>query len=154
MYVDLLNDVSKIEYTCDSDQMSLRENNLLDSKIPSTTYMGARGVGFGNVAARFGERFSSNIRLNSRVIRISQYQEDGGGEAVVKYVHEGKHLTVAARAVVVTASLGVLKRGSIKFDLDWPKTLPATTTPKIAHLALSTDPTAVTSATNHSIFTK
>ena len=116
MYVDLLNDVSKIEYTCDSDQMSLRENNLLDSKIPSTTYMGARGVGFGNVAARFGERFSSNIRLNSRVIRISQYQEDGGGEAVVKYVHEGKHLTVAARAVVVTASLGVLKRGSIKFD--------------------------------------
>ena len=39
-------------------------------------------------------------------------------------------------------------------DLDWTKTCPAIITPKLARSALSRDPTAVTSATNHSIFTK
>ena len=41
-----------------------------------------------------------------------------------------------------------------KNDLDWPKTHPATITPKIAVLALSRDPTAVTLAANHFIFIK
>ena len=38
--------------------------------------------------------------------------------------------------------------------LDWPKTHRIKITPKIAHSALSWDTTAVTSATDHSIFTK
>ena len=41
---------------------------------------------------------------------------------------------------------------SQKNHLDWPKTRPANITPQIAGSALSGDPTAVTSVTNHSSF--
>ena len=39
-----------------------------------------------------------------------------------------------------------------KNDLDRPKPHPATITPKIAHSALSRDPIAVTSVTNHYVY--
>ena len=40
-----------------------------------------------------------------------------------------------------------------KNDLNWPKTHPDTPTPKKARSALSMDPTGVTSAINHFVFT-
>ena len=65
MYVDLLDEVANIEYTCieytcDIAQMSLRGKDLLDARIPSTTYMGVSEMGFGNVAARYGTRITSD----------------------------------------------------------------------------------------------
>ena len=41
-----------------------------------------------------------------------------------------------------------------KYGLNWPKKRLAKITPKVARLALSGDPTAMTSEINHSIFTK
>ena len=41
-----------------------------------------------------------------------------------------------------------------KYSLNWPKQRLAKITPKIARFAMSGDPAAVTSATNHSIFIK
>jgi len=118
-FIDLLEDVAKIEYTCESDKMSLRHNDLLDQSVPTTRYMGIPGLGFGNVASRFGQQFSSKINLNSKVIEINHY--DGGQHAFVKYTSNGRIVEVAAKTVLVTASLGVLKAGTIKFSPRLPR---------------------------------
>jgi len=122
-YIHLLNDVAKIEYTCDIHQVSLRENDLLDRDVPTTRYMGMRGVGFGNVASQFGRRFQSKIKLNSKVTRIINYQDGDGRDenAIVKYSSNGRIEKVTAKTVLVTASLGVLKAGNIKFTPPLPE---------------------------------
>ncbi len=111
--------MARIEYTCGAVQLSLLQSNLLDQGIPTTRYMGMPGLGFGNVAGRYGEGLKSKIRLNSKVTEISQYRDKR--DAIVKFSSNGRMAEVRAKTVLLTVSLGVLKANGIRFSPSLPK---------------------------------
>ena len=81
-----------------------------------TNYMGAPGVGWGKVAAKYAKQFvdDGTVRMNSQVKEINTKLDPNF--AIVTYVDEnGQERTIEARTVLVTVSVGVLKAGTIKF---------------------------------------
>lgn len=116
-YLDLIGSVAKLEHTSDATKLSVRENSLMVGHIPSTKYLAIRGLGFGNIARQFAELFSDKIEINTTVHEIVYHGQDN---ASVKYVDVGKMMQVAAKTVLVTVSLGVLKAGNIKFTPSLP----------------------------------
>lgn len=119
-YLNLLGKMFSIEYNGDIEQMSLKERDIFSGEIPPSKYMGTRRFGFGNVARRFGEPFLSKIKLNAKVLDIADYNEGSKRNTVVTFVSNGRARKVAATTVLMTASLGVLKAGSINFSPSLP----------------------------------
>ena len=77
-----------MEYAGQSNRVSLGENDLFEDVIPRSGYMSTLGLGFGNVASRFGPAFSSKTELNSSVTKIDDYQD--GGKIFVTFVGNRK----------------------------------------------------------------
>ena len=115
-FLNLIEDVSEIEYTGDSSQLDLNEIEFFPpGYVVETHYTSIPGMGFGNIAAKYASPFEEKIKLNSKVFEIDDSKEDAGGEkpVIIKYVENDATKTVKAKTVLVTASLGVLKSGSI-----------------------------------------
>ena len=74
--------------------------------------MSVPGVGYGNTAATFAAPFLSKIMLNSKVTEINHKDPNN---AIISFTKNGVVSKVAAKTVLVTTSLGVLKAGSITF---------------------------------------
>jgi len=117
-FLNLIEDVSEIEYTGDSSQLDLNQIEFFPPGYTiETHYMSIPGMGFGNIAAKYAAPFEKKIKLNSKVFEIDDTEQDAGGEkpVIIKYVENDVIKTVKANTVLVTASLGVLKSGSINF---------------------------------------
>jgi len=86
-----------------------------------TSYMGVPGVGWGNVAAKYGARFGERIRTESQVIGIDSPADQD--YVVVTYRdRRGAVRKMRGKTVVMTASVGVLKAGTIEFTPPLPAT--------------------------------
>jgi len=112
--LNLIEDVSEIEYTGDSSKLALDEIEFFPPDYTiATHYMAVPNMGFGNIAAEYADSFSELIKLDAKVTDVN-YQ---GENSVVKYLDKtnGKIERVRAKTILVTASLGVLKAGSINF---------------------------------------
>ena len=116
-FLNLVEDVMETEYTADSSQLGVREVNFFPPGYTIMShYTGVPGMGFGNVAAKYAEPFEDDISLNSKVTKINSVGfMDGSGDTVVKYEKNGEIEEIKAKTVLVTASLGVLKAGTIDF---------------------------------------
>mmetsp|Transcript_7212 Transcript_7212/g.16402 ORF Transcript_7212/g.16402 Transcript_7212/m.16402 type:complete len:391 (+) Transcript_7212:256-1428(+) len=113
-FLNFMEDASEIEYTGDSSQLDIEQINFFppDSNV-ATHYTSIPGLGFGNIAAKYAAPFASKIKLNAKVSEINS--EEDGETTIVKYVENGVDKAVKAKTVLVTASLGVLKAGTIGF---------------------------------------
>ena len=109
--LNLIEDVSEIEYTGDSTQLNLNEIEFFPPGYTiETHYMSIPGMGFGNIAAEYAAPFETKIKMNSKVIEIEDAED---GPATVKYVENGVTKAIRANTILVTVSLGVLKAGNI-----------------------------------------
>ena len=79
--------------------------------------MSVPGVGYGNVAARYALPFSSKIKLGAKVTDIDSQT----GEIAVSFTENGTSQQITTKTVLVTASLGVLKAGLIRFAPSLPE---------------------------------
>ena len=111
-YLNLVTDLGEIDYTGELDELNLGDYKWQDQAQCAMHYMAVPGVGYGNVAAAFAAPFMSNIRLGAQVTGINDEDPE---RAVVSFTQGGEAREVAAKAVLVTASLGVLKAGTISF---------------------------------------
>lgn len=72
------------------------------------------GVGWGNVAAKYGARFGNRIRTESQVVEIDSLADPD--YVVVTYRdRRGELRKVRGKTVLVTASVGVLQAGNLGF---------------------------------------
>ena len=116
-YLNLIAAVGSVEYTGDVDSLSLKEVKYFDGGIPQTHYASVVGLGFGNVAASFAKAFESRIKLNAKATEINYSSSTNG---IISFIENGVLNQVSAQTVLVTASLGVLKAGNIKFTPSLP----------------------------------
>lgn len=80
-------------------------------------------MGWGNIATKFAEKrlnLRSKIELNSKVFDID-YSGSNPNSKVSYINNDGLKKSVAAKKVLVTVSLGVLKANTIKFRPSLPK---------------------------------
>lgn len=115
-FLNYMEAVSAFEYAGDSSQLDINEIEFYPpgSSI-KTHYTSIPGMGFGNIAAEYAQReeITPKVKLNAKVMEINS--EEDGETTIVKYVENGESKAVKAKTVLVTASLGVLKAGTINF---------------------------------------
>ena len=80
--------------------------------------MSVPGLGYGNTAAKFAVPIAHKVQLKSKVTEIDFRNPNN---AIVSFSKNGVERKVAAKSVLVTVSLGVLKAGTIKFTPRLPK---------------------------------
>lgn len=97
-------------YICLSIFLSTPSSLFFISHVP--------GVGYGNVAATVGSQFAKKIRLGAKVTAINY--EDTSNALITFTNKNGVEHQVAAKTVLVTVPLGVLKAGTIKFTPSLP----------------------------------
>lgn len=116
-FLNLVEDVMETEYTSESSQLSVQDVDFFPPGYNiATHYTSVPGMGLGNIASKYAEPLVDKIRLNARVTEIdSQGWMDQVSDTIVKFVEDGESKEVSAKTVLVTASLGVLKEGTIDF---------------------------------------
>jgi len=111
-YFNLILNAGEIDYTADTSELNLDDYKWHNASPCDMTYMSQVGVGFGNIAADILTPYMSNIKINSKVTEINYEDPD---LAIILYTENGVPTQISARTVLVTASLGVLKAGTINF---------------------------------------
>jgi len=103
--VDLADDITKL---------SLVEHKINEHKPDPAYYTSVPGVGYGNAAAKYAAPLVAHkVQLNSKVTEIDY---SNPSSALVSFTtNDEEESRVHAKTVLVTASLGVLKAGNIKF---------------------------------------
>lgn len=114
-FLNLIEDAKHIEYGTGDYDMDISEIEFEDPTFHvETSYMGVPGVGWGNVAAKYGAQFGDRIRTESQVLEIDSLAEQD--YVVVTYRDlRGKVRKVKGKTVLVTVSVGVLQAGNIGF---------------------------------------
>ena len=116
-YLNLILDFGEIDYSGDLNEMSFAEYTWGHSGGYPVHYVSVPGVGYGNIAASFAAPFLSKIKLGAKVTGIN-YEDQNN--VIVSFTENGVARKVVAKTVLVSASLGVLKAGSISFTPSLP----------------------------------
>ena len=114
-YFNLILNAGQIDYTADISELNLEDYKWnSESNTCEMTYLSQVGVGFGNVADHYAKQHTSDtIKTNSRVTEINYEDPD---ITIISYTENGDTTKkIAARTVLMTVSLGVLKAGTINF---------------------------------------
>lgn len=114
-YFNLILNAGQIDYTADISELNLEDYKWnSESNTCEMTYLSQAGVGFGNVADHYAKQHTSDtIKTNSRVTEINYEDPD---ITIISYTENGDTTKkIAARTVLMTVSLGVLKAGTINF---------------------------------------
>jgi len=111
-YFNLMLDLGEVDYAADISQLDLKYYRWQHHTMCDMTYMSTSGTGFGNLAATCGESFIDKVRLSAKVTEINYKDVDN---TIISYTQDGVDKKVAARTVLVTVSLGVLKANTINF---------------------------------------
>jgi len=111
-FLNLLEDAKHLEHG--TNDLDIAHDKFIDPTFQfDTVYMSSPGLGFGNVAAKYAESRMDRTSLGAKVTEINSSLDDD--HAVVKYTENGAEKIVKARTVLVTVSVGVLKKGNIEF---------------------------------------
>lgn len=116
-YLNLVLDFGTIDYSGSLDDMSLAFYTWGTSGGFPVHHVSVPGAGYGNIAGSFASSFMDIIKTGAKVTDIN-YEEENN--VVISYTEDGGVTTVTARTVLVTASLGVLKSGTISFTPSLP----------------------------------
>ena len=120
-YLELIMSIGELEYATDITNISFLQTSLAKSGFTDGSnrqgYMGVRGVGYGNVAASVSAPFTEKIKLGAKVTGIN-YEDSSN--VIITYTQGGATRSVATRTVVLTVSLGVLKKRTISFTPTLP----------------------------------
>ena len=104
----------QVDLTDDITKLSLAEHKINEHRPDPAYYTSVPGVGYGNAAARYAAPLVAHkVHLNSKVTEINYSNPSSASISFTK--NGGEENTVLAKTVLVTASLGVLKAGNIKF---------------------------------------
>ncbi len=116
-FIDLAMAATEVDYTGGKHELSIFGDTLDQDNI-ALLYTSVPGVGYGNTAAKVAAPVAHKIQLKSKVTEIDY--SNSNGNAIISYTRDGVESEVAAKTVLVTVSLGVLKAGTIKFTPSLP----------------------------------